>query len=316
MAKQAASKSKFEEEHGFSSDALFEDGPEKPLEESHFTIHAPQGVGKTFLGLSADPSYPDDLHAKKKIVLENIIHIAFDKGALDGIGQYGLSVKHRVDARKLLRAPRKNQKQPHAEDGAMQALDWITDAVAERIDKYNIKAVIFDTLTNGSTEILKYAENMDFRSEKTGKADKFAMWAFIGHALSTLWEWGANQPCQMIWLCHSKAVGDEGLVAGTHMKPGSDQARLEQLKARANKGLGDWEIVPAMDGKKAIEVFTSHSSLIATMTADYNEETKRYERFVLPRGGRGFLGKNRWFDLLGEREPANLQKIFAKIRRG
>jgi len=314
MAKQSP-KNELQEGCGFSADDVFEQGPEKPLDESHFVIHAPQGVGKTFLGLSADPVFPVDLYAKKKTVLERIIHVAFDKGALDGITQYGLSVKYRIDARKILRSPRKGQKQPHAEAGAMQALDWITDAVAEYIDRYDIQAVIFDTMTNASTEIMKHAENLDFRSEKTGKPDKFAMWAFVGHALATLWEWGANQPCQMFWLCHSKAVGDENLIAGTHMKPGSEQARLEQLKARANKGLGDWEIVPALDGKKGIEVFTSHASLIATMTADFNEETKKYERFVLPRGGRGFLGKNRWFDVLDEREPANMQKIFAKIRK-
>jgi hypothetical protein len=301
MAKR---KTEVEEEDGISHEDIFCDSTQVDIDESHFLVHAPQGVGKTFTGISSSKKWPaGPLKKSKKIihVIDDVAHIGADKGSVDGLRQYGIRVVHHIDMRRLLRPPKKGEKKRPVAEDMMQALDWATDAVEARVYKHGLTSVVFDTLTNLSNEIVKVAEALDFRT-KSGEPNNYAKWDYVSDALHTLWTWGCNLPCQVYWLCHS-----EGMREG--------ETRKEQLNVKAMKGIGQWDIIPKVDGRKGFGLFTSHTSMIATMEAEYDEETKTWNRWILPLGGNGFLGKNRWLDCLDEREPPNMNAIIKKIKK-
>lgn len=182
-------------------------------------VFGPPGQGKTFSCITLSEKCPAAFsHIKQGVVkhpervnLDDLLYIMFDSGGLDGLLEQNLSVPM-IDAS---HTPTKDVKNVCKE---------VVGLAADRVKAGKTKVVIIDTVTalNGMLETFYKEQGLsgfDLYGNVKVEHLKFAL------GLKGL-------PCDIIFLCHAKAVFDNGDVA-------------QQTKIRAS---GQATIIPAITG--------------------------------------------------------------------
>lgn len=274
-------------------------------------IHGKMKAGKTFLAASASGLFPpwdkadpfkSVLPAKKKTVLEDMIWVSFDAGALDGLKQCNLSIPddQHIVFQKVLGKLR-------ASDALKKVAELISGVIAK---KPHVRWMVGDTVSQADSIVLAYfcdlTDQEAAESEPGEKKNAFAPYKLLHAAHAKFHGECQKMPVQKIWLCHSKNLM-EGVASG------KAALNAENTK-KAHRMVGSEPIVPDITGKNHA-VYEGNASIIGVqkfIIAPGGDKSKG-KRIFMPYGGEGFEGGNRFHELLNDEEPSHLGFVFNKL---
>lgn len=273
-------------------------------ERMMFTVHSQPGMGKTFFALTASAQCPEDMSKKqpKRIDITDMVWMSCDRGATDGFKERGINAPYVVDLNWLMRPPMKGEDKPYASN-ILDALPMMIDIAYQRVEQGETRCVVVDTVSSIDRKLNTYWED-HVPLSKGGKEDRFAMYRLIGKYHSQFYEAMSLFPCHVIFLAHTKAQIE-----------GDDDNSKAKFKAASLAG--DNELAPSITGK-SLETYTANVSVEFALQALRAPGWKpgdaaNFSRYVLPIGGNGFRGKNRFQLGLSTKEEAHLGKIIKKI---
>ena len=286
---------------GLVNSEVFGLSGKEDLQNIIFNIHGPAGGGKTFAACSASKYWPAQWPPKKPTILRDIMHIGWDKAALVGLAQAKVKVAYRVDVPKLI-----------ADGKAADVLEASEIVMNEAIricqKDPQIKICINDTITR-MDKFLNAFWFSEGNVIRTNSGDEDTRRTYLA-LFRTHHEYQAAftlLPVQNIFCFHSMVL--EAPTEGKEEQRKATRARQDIL--RLNK---DTYIVPEITGKSAGVYLGDSSTEFACLPAR-NPRTNKIERWLYPLGSQGYRGKNRFQDILGEKEPANLRKLLDRIER-
>lgn len=254
--------------------------------------HGSPKHGKTFAALQASKKFPKKLPAAKWTKLDDLLHIPFDDGALDGAMELKLEVPS-IDFYGILEET----------NDLIEALNVLVDVCYEAAEKNPNLVVIVDTVTK-----LDKLLNLFWNSEENaprGKGDKidgFAVYRCINESHMRFHDDMAGLPCHVIFLAHSKPVGESTSVKA-------------KVKAGAlpNEGVSADTVMDFIYYASG-NLYRQDTSIICTIQAESDRTNpKLLQRWAYTRGHQGFEGGCRFQYSLDPQEPADFGHMFAKI---
>jgi hypothetical protein len=260
-------------------------------------IHGPPGAGKTFLAGTASKHWPKvwPPKSKKWINLSDMLWVPFDAGATDGFTEARIEVPT-VPVLEVIKDV------GSVERGLWRTVELIKDYVQSNPNT----RIVPDTLTMLDKMLGEHFDR-NCPVNQRGEKDTFAMYRMILNTHKRFHSALRNTGCSIIYPCHSRVLIEAA--------PGSQQGKTQanKKKAAAVPGTGA-DIVPDITGQ-ARTLYTADASLqlVVRKTAAPGK-AKNFTWTVHPYGGQGFEGKCRYTLSLDESEPADLQKLFAKIK--
>lgn len=269
-----------------------------------FTVHSQPGMGKSFFAGTLSKFWPKELPTKKRTSLDDMVWMACDEGATNGLKEQGVNVPYVVDLNWLMRPPtKKDPDKPYAST-ILDALPLMIEIAYKRVEQGETDIIVVDTVSSIDRKLNTYWEE-HVPTTKGGKEDRFAMYRMVMKYHSQFYEAMSLFPCTVIFLAHTKAIieGDD------------DNAKA---KHKAASLAGDNDLAPSITGK-SLETYTANVSVEFALQAVRAPGWKpgdpaEFSRYVLPIGGNGFRGKNRFQLSLETKEPAHLGRLVEKIR--
>ncbi len=306
-------------EDEFSYDDLFSSSESlREMTNAHVLIYGPEDVGKTFAALSISSKWSPELVKcletntlpKKRILLDDVVHVGFDLNALFGVLERGIEVPHYFNVPALMTPPKKGEKRPHFEH-VEDVIEILPDAIIHKVVQTEAKAVIFDTLSVAGQMFHKRAkmktDNGDFSSN--GKVDTWEVGRWINGCFRAIHQLAMALPCMTIFASHAKARTETG---------NAEQKSTKQKQAKATFGAEAGsvpQVIPDIPGwQEIVNMFTANCSIICSMSTEGSDK-KNLKRWLHPAGGNGFMGKNKFRVNLEADEPANLNAIFSKLAK-
>jgi len=145
-----------------------------------------------------------------------------------------------------------------------------------------------------------HAESKKWVTQR-GAENKLAMYGEIGSLYKAFINSTKQVPADILFLFHSSAriIPDD-----------PKEAAKEKARALA----GDYDVQPSLTGNIGLQVITANVSMEASLVVKTEPKTKKQTRWLLPGGGEGYRGKNRWQKKLSAREEPHFQKLYAKIK--
>lgn len=260
-------------------------------------IHGPPGSGKTFLAGTASAKWPKTWPPKGKswIDLGDCLWVPFDAGATDGFTEARIEVPT-IPVLDII------SDVGSTERGLWRAVQLIQEYTAAK----KPKRVCVDTLTMLDKMLGEHFDR-NCPTNARGEKDTFAMYRLILNTHKRFHNALRSTGCGLIYCCHSRVLIDAA--------PGSAQGKVQadKKKAAAVPGTGS-DIVPDITGQ-ARTLYTADASLQLVVRKNTTPgKNKDFSWTVHPHGGQGFEGKCRYTLSLDETEPADLSKLFAKIK--
>lgn len=277
----------------------------KAVQAAIYHLHGYPASGKTFAALMASKKWPKNLEAqkksKKKILLDDVVYIGWDKGGLIGIKSYGIDVKYYIDMRDLV----------FKTGDLLDARDEMTEELTKLLatDK-NIRVVIHDTISRFDSMLESYCFHPDnvvyARDRVTGELEVDGMRTY-GLVARYHHEYQASvtttpEYVTTLFLFHQKVLDDSPKGKATQQKV--NQAKLLQIR------MGDAlvNVVPAITGK-SLNVYTADCSMEFVMVK------KGGKRKLFPEVTDGQRAKNRLEDVFSGPQPADMGYIIEKARK-
>lgn len=300
----------------FTFDDMFTSSDDqRGIEQAHVMIFGPEDAGKTFAGMSVSDKWTPEVVAtlaakgvmKKKVVINDVLHVGADNLALAGLKQHGIEAVNYLNIPLLLKPPKKGEKRPYFEN-IEDLTAVLIDAVIDRVVKTEARAVVFDTLSMFGQLFTKRAQILEkegvFTSSRSGNVDKFAIGRWVGDRYRELHALAMALPCMSIFLAHARAR--------TESTDAAQQSRKNKvLKAQHGSTADAPTIIPDIPAWQEIaNMYTANCSAIFWLSYD----KKTGERWLNP-NVEGFLGKNKWRLALSEKEPPVLRAIVEKVKR-
>ena len=259
-------------------------------------VYGQPKVGKTTAAIGVSSKWPGKLPSPSPVLLDDVLSIAADSNANEGLRAVGVSPLE-LDVREWLRTGKVKN--------IVDALKKIPDIAHDLVESRGVQYVVIDTISMIDVDLGKHWFSPAYapRSEKTGEIDKFACFREILNSHSSFWHDMDYVPATLIFLCHSKVSSE-----GTAIKP----TQKEKAKLAASTLAGtDVEIVPQLTGQGG-DLYLKQVGMILPMRMFGDAGSDRCERKFLPYGGNGMTGGNRYQHLMKEEEPADLGAL---IRR-
>lgn len=282
-----------------SKASVFSDSDDLALERYRLTTHGGSGHGKTFFAASASDHWPSDLPSKKKVVLKDMLWIAFDAGAVVGFREQGISIPNVIDVRKLMTPAKEGETRVYART-ILDALAIVVREASARVAHGGINWVVCDTISSLDKALNAYWES-NCPTTKAGVPDKFAMYRAIGINHQRFHEAMQLMDTNVHFLCHTKARIEA-----------DPNEKSQKNRQKAAETPGDNELIPDITGQ-SLNTYTANVSAEFALLAKKQLGTKVMKRYVHPIGHQGYRGKNRWQHSLEEEEVADLGKILKKI---
>lgn len=256
-------------------------------------VHGPTGVGKTFFAATASQFWPDELPAKKRTTLDDVLWCQIDAGATAGFEEQKIIVPHVLDFRGAI-----------SKYGLLKGVLGMLDVMDRQVESLAPKFLIVDTVSRLDKDVTAYYESRTPVDDRTGKEDKW--WAFKQILVMHKRIHGrfAGSGLKIIFLCHSKAQGEA-----------TTTAQVNQREAKAVPG--GFDIVPEITGQ-ARTLYVGDSSIEGVLKARLVPgKERRFERFFYPFGVNASEGKSRFTRSLKREEGPNprLKDLFYKIEQ-
>lgn len=253
--------------------------------------HGSPKHGKTFAALQASKKFPKKLPAAKWTKLDDLLHIPFDDGALDGAMELKLEVPS-IDFYGILRET----------DDLVEALNIVADICYEEAEKNPNLIVISDTVTKLDKLINRYWNDPDNAPKgKDGKIDGYAINREVNGLHMRYHDDMTGLPCHAIFLAHSKPVGESKSVKA-------------KVKAGALPSVGITDVVMDFYYYASGNIYRGDTSIICSVHAIPDRvNPKILNRVAYTEEFQGFEGGCRFQYSLDPQEPADFGHMFAKI---
>lgn len=274
------------------------------LDQLTINVHGVPGAGKTWAALSASDYWPAKIPPAAPVTLEDTIHIAWDHGALSGAQAKRIRCAAEHNGNALIGSGK--AKDP------IHAMGLILGDVGKHcVADEAIKVVIVDTITALDLAVNAhfFAPNNVPIARGTGEVNTQAIYGRILDAHRAFAAALVRLPPRVTVIClfHSQPLVDARDPA---QKTAQSLVRLSEAVT----------VIPSVTGK-ARDLYLANASVeFACCPTDPPKGSKAEpERrlWTIPHQSGGTTGlrtKNRFQGILGDWEPANLNKILAKIR--
>ncbi len=281
---------------------LFGESGDEDLEDMALNLVGLPTGGKTFVALSIDPAWPTRDGAplerqKKKVWLDRILHIGFDRSALVGLSQFNIGCRWRVNVPQIMGKRGWNIR---------SATEYILDEAAKMCEKYQLEATIVDTVTRFDRFLFAHwfdEENIPLTRDDVEDSQTAYGKIFRDHHM--LQSCVMSLPTRPIFCFHLKA-----LPLITQKK--EEQRKAQKRKQKLIQGENGATLVPAVTGS-ASEVYFGDASIEFVCRSFKSPSTGKWTYEVRPNGYLEIRGKNRLRDALKDTEPANLRAIMQKV---
>jgi hypothetical protein len=273
------------------------------LEFLRFLVYGPTGEGKTTLAATKSKYWKGRTRQKKRVELQDMVWISCDSNAtecLEGLNYRVREYRLRDD---LLRYPRKGEKKLTFTD-PFAAMAHIMSGVQRLAMNDEISTVVLDTASALNSEFIGHLANKDEEAQKLG-AKPMDGRRFWGQILQ--WEKATfgklmKMPCHVVILCHEKQIIDYG------------DTTASDKKMHALTPSGKHEFQPAISGS-ALGDYYRDMSLGMVLLSSLNTRTKQRDRYLSLACSGGHIGKNRYVDILDDKEEADLGKLTKKLQQ-
>jgi hypothetical protein len=269
------------------------------IDDMTINLHGDPGSGKTFAALSASKFWPKDLKAQfksqKKISLEDVLYVGWDRAGLGGLRQYGIDVPLRID----MKATAFKYKD------LLDAVEAMTDEMTEIfVKKPEVKFNIHDTISRFDDVLVDYVFDTmpTYRFDRqTGEniVDNRATYRTIAACHRRYHHAITDVPAGVLTMClfHQKVLEP---VDG--MKSEQEKQLIVKMGNRLVR------TVPQMTGQ-AINAYTADCSLelVCVKRGD--------KRFLYPEVVEGQRAKNRFPEVLDGPQEAHMGKLLAKLKK-
>lgn len=245
-------------------------------------IHGPRRVGKSHLAATASALYPETIGVELA-TLEDLVWIAFDKGATAFAPPWKLRLPYVVDVNRLI------ADKGDALAGAMKAVEIAAATPAEWI--------VVDTVSMYDKYLSDWANNKV--DESNGKAG-FEIYRHMLNAHKRFYVAVCETGKKPLFLCHSKALSEAT----------TDQAAKVKRAVYATAP----DIVPDITGQSAT-VYLGNCSAQIVVGVKVDPKTKAKKRVAYVGQNAGYEGGSRWEGVFGateELEP-NIRKMLARV---
>lgn len=265
------------------------------VERIGINLLALPGGGKTGAALTISKKFPKSLPAKKPVVLDDVIHVGWDQTALVGFRHLGLRVPYHFDVLEMMT---KN------EWGVIDTMRAIKDEAYEICEKVGgISGYIDDTMTAWD-------------------------WMMVGELSASGWE-GVQVYLQLKTLLQEYRMdvfafpGQPILVSCFHLAaPAVDIVDKRDPKAKDKKkaadyviqGEGGFALTPAVS--RSLKTFFFGAGSMELLCRSYKTPQGAWKYEIKTEDFKDVRTKNRFRGLLNDTEPANLQVILDKVRKG
>jgi hypothetical protein len=258
-------------------------------------IYGPIGAGKTRLACTASEFWPNELPAKKKVVLEDMYWASIDRKALDCLTIMGIDVPQ-FDFGRLARDPALwklagSDKSP----SIVRAIEVFMGEVTSYVAAHRPKYVVMDTISVLDTKMICHFTEVT--KNHTNQYERYKL-NLAAHGLlhMRLMQLG----CGVLYLCHSNVVKED--------------TESQKDKNKAVLVVGGAEIIPELTGQAAkhykrdasfefyVEAFRDPTNKKAMKRQVHTEVNEK-----------GAEIKNRFEGVLDRIEEPHLGKILAKI---
>jgi len=270
---------------------------ELTLSSMRALVYGPPDRSKTFSSITLSEYCPDDLdHIRRptvlcrspRVVLEDMLWLAFDKGATDGFEEQGI-VTPEIDMSTI----QDLRKLP-------QELDKAAELIQDRVVANQTKALVVDTLASLNELIDQYNQHVrglggyDLYRAILSDHKRFA------HKLKAL-------PCHIVYLAHAKPLLEQA-------PSNSDAAAIvARNTARTRAAAGLASIVPSVTGQ-ALNYYRAECTFQFAVTRARNKPEKGQTSYFFNGDHRDFEAKRRLS--VPDTMPADWRVVFKHIAKG
>jgi hypothetical protein len=265
-------------------------------EEGYTLIMGPPENSKTISSLMVDDAFAherlkmkkEELPSLPEIILEQVLHVPLDFGALDGIKAFGMRPRT-VNLIGLI-----------DKYGVAEAWKSMVEAIATQKARHpDLRYLIVDTVSSLDASIT--AHHVQTIADSNTSTVQRGM---ANNGLHTLYRQACNKAAM--------ALKFDSPIFLMHMQPKyAFMDNEQQKKAMAAQDVAEGDMVPAMSGK-AGNVYIAHASMVLVADVKGAGVTTEYVYY----GRRaGFSTKNRYRMLTGDEFAADLGKLYRVIGR-
>ena len=215
---------------------------EQSIKNIQIILHGQPGSGKTTTAVSASSYFPDKLPDKKcsKIThkLEDMLFLAYDKGATIGLKERGISVQQ-FDVRSFRGDERQWIREFDTRPTIFEASEFGLKVLMDEIrGNTKIQWVVVDTISALDRDLVTYyLENAPL--SKKGEPDTRGAYGLVLCAHKLFHDAVLSLGCGIVYCCHS-------MTAGTELSPAQEAVKMTITMP------GSPDILPAITGKGAL----------------------------------------------------------------
>lgn len=284
------------------------------------TIQGPPESGKTVAAATISDFCPsaNELPADKVCHLDDILYLGIDTSGTSSLYALNLNIPLTFDANEWVGAGG-YEEQVNSTTGVSKLVPnrTATDLINHMMriaysatKEGGIKAIILDSPSELNVLLeaqMIHKEETGCWTNKNGVLNEFAKWMWLKKAHSTMYRFLASLGTTLVFCMHTKGESEININSST--------AALQIAKKKARSVYGSHNIIPDIPPSIA-PIYTNNVDMLATMDVEIAPGRNATEkRVLLPRGGKGFVGKCRWKQALNmEGEPPDLKYIIAKVR--
>ncbi len=298
----------------FEGSTIAESSSDEGAQNVAVGLYGPPGVGKTICALTSSQFWPKVIPSPTKVVLADVLHVAWDPDAVTGLREMNIEVPT-INIKKLMR-PLGPEEKDAAQRGAKvrpfarNILDAMTLVNREQLlfaeqanKKFGTCYIVQDTTSWLNSQLEKwYIHGDGCPTTKTGARDTRKGWILLSGAHDLFIHYNLNTPATILYLYHATAM-----VENLDTEEGREQAKK-------NKAAGLTDIVPSITGRSK-NTYNANMSATFWMTKRSSVRGGGFDRKLHTQDVGGALTKNRWALSLEPEEPADMAAIFAKIRK-
>lgn len=257
------------------------------------------GSGKTTLAATLFGDLSGPLGGKlpeKPLTLQGSVWLAADEQAIVALQAKKILPQYVLDIRALLK---------QADGDVRQVLAWLNNLL-QGAREVGAHTFVWDTAsTLGDFLVGWYVHGEGCPESVKGDKNSRQGWGRVGEKYRQLYESASALGYRQIILAHPKQNAEEEEALDRKA------SAVDKAKATAHSVTGDNLIVPAFAGNMFRRFLNGACSLSCWLKAE--DRNGKRVRKLMPFGGDGSQGKNRYEHILDREEPADLHQLDQKI---